>query len=159
MVFPQELQVQCCLKTSGAFRYPFVYLAESSLDPKGLSMRALIVSVAACGLLLVAAGAAGAHMIAVEDSGRWDGAVLYGFVHTLAALGAAIAPFQGRLKLAAGWLFVAGVVLFSGIQIARLLATPGTLDALASLVPAGGIAFMLGWILLGVAALTARRSA
>ena len=122
-------------------------------------MRALIVSAAACGLLLVAAGAAGAHLVPVEDQSRWDGAVLYGFVHTLAALGAAVAPFQGRLKLAAGWLFIAGVVLFSGIQIARLLASPGMLDALASLVPAGGVAFMLGWALLGAAALIARRSA
>jgi uncharacterized membrane protein YgdD (TMEM256/DUF423 family) len=98
-------------------------------------------------------------MVPIEAGDLWETAVLYGFVHTLAGLGAAIAPLQGRLKLAAGWVFLAGVVLFSGIQIARLLAAPGTLDGLTPLVPVGGIAFMLGWILLGVAALTARRSA
>jgi uncharacterized membrane protein YgdD (TMEM256/DUF423 family) len=139
-------------------RFRQVYLAEPSLYPEGLTMRTLILAASVCGLLLVAAGATGAHMVAVEDSGRWDGAVLYGFVHTLAALGAAVAPLQGRLKLAAGWSFIAGVVLFSGIQIARLLA-PGVLDAIGALVPAGGIAFMLGWVLLGTAGIAARRSA
>lgn len=122
-------------------------------------MRALILAAALCGLVLVAAGAIGAHMIAVDDGGQWDGALLYGFVHTLASLAAANAPFQGRWKLVAGWSFIAGVLLFSGIQIAGLLAADGPFDAIAPLVPAGGIAFMLGWILLGVAAVTARRSA
>ena len=122
-------------------------------------MRALILAAAMCGLVLVAAGAIGAHAIAVDNRGQWDGALLYGFVHTLASLAAASAPFQGRLKLAAGWSFVAGVLLFSGVQLARLLAPDAPFDAIAPLVPAGGIAFMLGWMLLGVAAVTARRSA
>ena len=121
-------------------------------------MRALILAASVCGLLLVAAGAVGAHVIAIEESSSWDGALLYGFVHTLAAIGAAFAPLHGRLKLVAGWSFVAGVALFSGIQIGRLLA-PGALDAIGVLVPVGGIAFMLGWVVLGVAALIARRPA
>ncbi len=121
-------------------------------------MRALILAASVCGLLLVAAGAIGAHLVAVEDGSRWDGAALYGFVHTLAALGAAAAPLQGRLRLAAAWSFLTGVVLFSGVQIGRLLA-PGVLDAAGALVPVGGLALMLGWVLLGVAAVTTRRSA
>jgi len=124
-------------------------------------MRALIICAAVCGFLLVAVGAIGAHMVVVEAADRWNSAMLYGFVHALAALGAAAAPLQGRIRLAAGWAFIAGVVLFSGIQIARMLAgssaTP--LEVLGPLVPVGGIAFMLGWVLLAIAAGVSRRSA
>lgn len=124
-------------------------------------MRALITTASIVGLLLVAAGAVGAHLIPVEDSGLWDGALLFGFVHTLAALASALAPLRGWLSLASGWMFLAGVVLFSGIQIVRLLA-PGLLsglaDAVGPLVPAGGFAFMVGWALLAASALLSRRT-
>jgi uncharacterized membrane protein YgdD (TMEM256/DUF423 family) len=124
-------------------------------------MRALTVAAAVCGLVLVAAGAAGAHMVPVEAAGRWDGALLYGFVHTLAALGAALLPMRGRMSLASGWVFIAGVLLFSGVQIAKaMMASDGVspLDGLTMLVPVGGIAFMAGWVLLGLAALLGGRA-
>jgi len=125
-------------------------------------MRTLGVAAAVCGLALVAAGAAGAHMVPVEAAGRWDGALLYGFVHTLAALAAAFAPMRGRLSAASGWAFVLGVILFSGVQIARMMtASEGVspFDVLSVLVPVGGIAFMTGWVLLGLAALMQRPDA
>jgi uncharacterized membrane protein YgdD (TMEM256/DUF423 family) len=124
-------------------------------------MRALTVAVSVCGLVLVAAGASGAHMVPVESASRWDGALLYGFVHTLAALGAALFSRRGRLSRASGWAFIAGVLLFSGVQIAKALTASGgvsPLDGLTMLVPAGGVAFMLGWILLGLAALLGGRA-
>jgi uncharacterized membrane protein YgdD (TMEM256/DUF423 family) len=111
--------------------------------------------------MLVAAGAIGAHAVPVEATGRWDGALLYGFVHTLAALGAALLPFRSRLQLASGWAFIAGVVLFSGVQIAKMLsASEGVspFDALTMLVPVGGLAFMSGWVLLGLSALLSRKA-
>ena len=123
-------------------------------------MRALTVAASICGLVLVAAGAIGAHMVPVEAADRWDGALLYGFVHTLAALAAALLPMRSRISLASGWAFIAGVLLFSGIQIARMLSTSdgvSPVDGLTMLVPVGGIAFMLGWVLLGLAALLVRR--
>jgi uncharacterized membrane protein YgdD (TMEM256/DUF423 family) len=119
-------------------------------------MRVLIVAVSACGLLLVAAGAAGAHVISPTNAGRWDGALLYGFVHTLAALATALLPGHGRLQLGSGAAFLAGVVMFSGIQIAQMMTSGDAgspLDGLTMLVPIGGVAFMLGWALLGAAAL------
>ncbi len=126
-------------------------------------MKSLVIAAAACGLALVAAGAAGAHMAPGEAAGRWDGSLLYGFVHTLAALAAAFAPLRGRrLAAASGWSFVAGVILFSGIQIAKMMTTSegvSPLDPLTMLVPVGGIAFMAGWLLLGIAALMQRRDA
>jgi uncharacterized membrane protein YgdD (TMEM256/DUF423 family) len=67
---------------------------------------------------------------------------------------------KGVVALSGGWAFLAGVVLFSGVLAARLLTTSNGVspfDAAVMLVPVGGVAFMLGWVLLGIAAL--RRSA
>ena len=119
-------------------------------------MRVLIAAASVCGLLLVAAGAAGAHMVPIEATRQWDSALLFGFVHTLAALAATAVNLRTRMALVAGWVFVAGVLLFSGMQIAKLLTASGgasPFDALTMLVPVGGIAFMLGWGLLAIAAL------
>lgn len=124
-------------------------------------MRVLTVAASVCGFVLVAAGAIGAHMVPIEARDRWDGALLYGFVHTLAALAAALLPMRGRMSLGAGWAFIAGVLLFSGIQVAKAMtAADGVspLDGLTMLVPIGGIAFMAGWILLGLAALLGGRA-
>jgi uncharacterized membrane protein YgdD (TMEM256/DUF423 family) len=122
-------------------------------------MRALVVAASICGFVLVAVGAIGAHMIPVEAKDRWDGALLYGFVHTLAVLGAALLPVGGQLRLISGWAFFTGVVLFSGIQVAKAMTAQdgvSPLDGLTMLVPVGGIAFMAGWLLLGAAALLVR---
>ena len=119
-------------------------------------MRVLIAAASVCGLLLVAAGAIGAHMVPVEATRQWDSALLFGFVHTLAALAAAALNLRTRMALISGWVFVAGVLLFSGVQVAKLLtvsASASPFDALTMLVPVGGIAFMLGWGLLAIAAL------
>lgn len=123
-------------------------------------MRGLVVAASLLGLLLVAAGAAGAHSVPVDAGAQWQSAVTYGFVHTLATLAAALMPFRNRLQLASGWAFVAAVVMFSGVQMAKILwagmmgvvATP--LDPLSFLVPIGGMAFIAGWLLLGLSALT-----
>jgi len=124
-------------------------------------MRALVEAAAVCGLMLVAAGAIGAHAVPIEAASRWDGALLYGFVHTLAALAAALLPFRSRIQIASGCAFIVGVVLFSGVQIAKMLsASEGVspFDALTVLVPVGGLAFMSGWLLLGLSALLSRKA-
>lgn len=123
-------------------------------------MRSIIVAAALLGLLLVAAGAAGAHTIPIDANRQWQSALLYGFVHTLAAIVAAILPFRSLLRLASGWAFVIAVVLFSGVQIGKLMmagipGAPTPLDNLTFLVPAGGVAFIVGWLLLGLSAATA----
>ena len=53
----------------------------------------------------------------------------------------------------AGWLFVAGTVLFSGSLY--LLAVTGV-RALGAITPLGGLAFILGWLALAWAAWTGR---
>lgn len=120
-------------------------------------MRAIIVASALLGLLLVAAGAAGAHAVPIEANRQWQSALLYGFVHTLAAIVAAILPFRNLLQFASGWAFVLSVLLFSGVQIGKIMlagipTVPTPLDNLTFLVPIGGIAFIVGWLLLGLSA-------
>lgn len=49
----------------------------------------------------------------------------------------------------AGWLFLAGIALFSGSLYALALGAPKWLGAIA---PLGGTAFILGWLAFAVAA-------
>ena len=125
-------------------------------------MRAIIVAAALLGLLLVAAGAAGAHTVPVDANRQWQSALLYGFVHTLAAVVAAMLPFRGWLKLASAWAFVLSVVLFSGVQIGKIMMAgiplaPTPLDSLTFLIPVGGVAFIVGWLLMGLSAAMASK--
>ena len=106
----------------------------------------------------VAAGAFGAHALrarlepaalAVFETGA-----RYQMYHALALLAVAWAgsrwpgPWAGR----AGWLFVAGTLLFSGSLYALALSGIRWLGAIT---PLGGVAFLLGWLCLAWAARSA----
>lgn len=104
------------------------------------------------GLAAVAAGAFGAH--AAADPGAKEllrtGAQYQG-LHALAAIVVfAALPGLGRMALAAGWLFVVGAVLFGGSLDLMAMGGPRVLGMIT---PLGGLAMMLGWLLLAVAAL------
>jgi uncharacterized membrane protein YgdD (TMEM256/DUF423 family) len=115
---------------------------------------------AVSGLVGVAAGAFGAHglkarlgpeMLAVFETGA-----RYQMYHALALVAAAWAAgrFPGAAATWAGWLFVAGTVVFSGSLYA--LALTGV-RALGAVTPIGGVAFLAGWAALAVAALRGPR--
>jgi uncharacterized membrane protein YgdD (TMEM256/DUF423 family) len=100
------------------------------------------------GFLAVALGAFGAHalkgklepdMLAVFEAG-----VRYQMYHALALLvvGWACAHWTSPAMTAAGWLFVAGTVLFSGSLYA--LALSG-IKVLGAITPFGGVCFLAGW--------------
>jgi uncharacterized membrane protein YgdD (TMEM256/DUF423 family) len=76
----------------------------------------------------------------------------YHLVHAL-ALGltalAASGPARPRAEVA-GWLFLAGMILFSG---GLYLLTLTDMHLFAYLVPFGGLSFIAGWIALALAAL------
>ena len=112
---------------------------------------------ALCGAGVVL-GAFGAHglrarigpeMLAVYETG-----VQYHLVHALGLLAVAWAAtrWPGAWVNAAGWLFVAGIVLFSGSLYVLAVTGPRWLGAIT---PFGGACFILGWALLAVAALRA----
>jgi len=56
-----------------------------------------------------------------------------------------VARFDGWVARAAGWCFLAGIVLFSGSLYA--LALTGV-TILGAVTPIGGLAFLVGWVLL-----------
>jgi uncharacterized membrane protein YgdD (TMEM256/DUF423 family) len=107
----------------------------------------------------VAAGAFGAHglkaRLAAEGLAIWETAARYHLIHALALLATAWAcdRWPGPYTQAAGWLFVAGVALFSGSLYA--LALTGA-RALGAITPIGGLCFISGWVLLALAAMRGR---
>jgi len=106
----------------------------------------------------VTLGAFGAHALkahlGAEALSVWQTAVQYHFWHALALVGVALAlpHLPGIWIRAAGWLFIAGVLVFSGSLYALALGAPRWLGMMA---PLGGVALILGWIAFAVAALRA----
>ncbi|HLI48424.1 MAG TPA: DUF423 domain-containing protein [Chthonomonas sp.] len=110
------------------------------------------------GFLSVALGAFGAHglqahLAALQMTEVYHTAVQYHMVHTLALLGVALLMERtkpNRYLTLAGWLFVVGIVLFSGSLY--VLAISG-LRVLGAITPFGGLCFLSGWLCLAVATL------
>ncbi len=77
--------------------------------------------------------------------------VTYQLVHTLALLGVALLATQipGRLLTWAGASFAIGILLFSG---SLYLLTLTGISKLGIVTPFGGLAFLAGWLCLGLAA-------
>ena len=107
----------------------------------------------ACAVILGAFAAHGlSGRLAPADLQTFDTAARYHMAHAL-AMGLAALAMRGRARrqarLAAA-LFLAGILLFSGSLY--LLALTGV-RAFAFITPAGGIAFIMGWIALALAGL------
>ena len=122
---------------------------------------------------LALAGLSGALAVAVEAMGRhWGAADLHRV--ELAATGARYALFHApaliavcallrgwgpgwarRLLQVAGWAFAAGLLLFSGSLYWLAAGLP---PIVGPLTPVGGIAFIVGWAALVLAALLPRRN-
>ena len=121
--------------------------------------RTLCICGAVCGAVGVAAGAFGAHALKArltpEFLAVFETGVRYHLIHALALLVVAWAAtrWPSRAISAAGWLFMAGVVLFSGSLYALCLSGAGALGAVT---PVGGIALIAGWLLLAWGAWTGK---
>jgi uncharacterized membrane protein YgdD (TMEM256/DUF423 family) len=107
------------------------------------------------GFIAVALGAFAAHglkaRLAPEVLATFETGVRYQMYHALALLAAAWActRWPGTAATAAGWLFVAGTLVFSGSLY--LLALSGE-KWLGAITPLGGLAFLAGWACLAAAA-------
>ncbi|HXF60282.1 MAG TPA: DUF423 domain-containing protein [Caldilineaceae bacterium] len=109
------------------------------------------------GGLAVALGAFGSHglsgRLSADLLNTYEIAVRYQFYHALALIGVAAAlgrwPNAGA-AVWAGWLFVAGVLIFSGSLYLLVLSGVRWLGAIT---PIGGVAMIAGWICLAWAAL------
>ncbi len=112
-----------------------------------MGRRILIVG-AIVALTGVAAGAFGAHglrpilsekMMTVFETG-----VRYHLIHALAMLVAGLGAqvFHVRSLMMAGWMFLVGIIIFSGSLYVLALSD---MSALGILTPFGGLAFLTGW--------------
>jgi uncharacterized membrane protein YgdD (TMEM256/DUF423 family) len=116
--------------------------------------RTFLLIGALAGFVGVALGAFGAHALRTRLSpdmlGVFETGVRYQMYHALAviATGLIVARMGGWLIVTAGWLFTAGIVLFSGSLY--LLAFTG-ITMLGAITPIGGVAFLLGWACLALA--------
>ena len=102
----------------------------------------------------VALGAFGAHALKARISAEmlavWQTGVSYHIAHALAllALGLLMLHFpDAALVRYAAWLFMAGIVLFSGSLYLLALGAPARTGFAT---PFGGLAFIAGWLTLAV---------
>lgn len=105
--------------------------------------------------LAVGAGAFGAHAlrarIAPDLLAVFETGARYQMYHAIALLAVAwgVERWSAGAAVAAGWAFVAGILLFSGSLYVLALSGVRWLGAVT---PLGGVAFLAGWILLAWAA-------
>jgi uncharacterized membrane protein YgdD (TMEM256/DUF423 family) len=111
------------------------------------------------GALGVALGAFGAHALKARFTADmvavWETAARYHVLHALALLatGWACDRWPGALASGAGWLFVVGIVLFSGSLYALVLTGA---RAFGAITPFGGACLIAGWVCLAMAAMRGR---
>ncbi len=117
-----------------------------------MTARVALALAAAAMFVAVAAGAFGAHALrgrlAPEMAAAWQTAVQYQAWHALGLAGVGLLRLHWPARrglAAAGWLFAAGIVLFSGSLYA--LALTG-IRGLGAVTPVGGVAFLAGWAVL-----------
>jgi uncharacterized membrane protein YgdD (TMEM256/DUF423 family) len=115
-----------------------------------MSRMVLLRVAAALCFVAVALGAFGAHTLKVklQTNGMldvWNKAVLYHFLHAIALLVLALMASANR---ATYFLFVAGILLFSGSLYAMALTNVRMLGAIT---PLGGLCFLAGWAWLVIA--------
>ncbi len=114
-----------------------------------MTARAALVAGSLLLFAAVALGAFGAHALKArltpDLQGVWQTAVQYHAWHALALLAVGLVLLvrpQAGAGLA-GWLFVAGIMLFSGSLYAMALTG---VRGLGAVTPFGGVAFLAGWL-------------
>ncbi len=109
-------------------------------------------AVTVAGVTAVLLGAFGAHALsghlATQAMSVWHTALDYQFWHALALALTAFAAPPGRARAVALRAFGIGIVLFSGSLYALALGAPHWIGAIT---PLGGLAFIIGWVALGLA--------
>ena len=105
----------------------------------------------------VGAGAFGAHGLAAyferfpDLEATYETAVRYHLIHALAILITAwiVTEYNANFATWAGWLFLVGIILFSG-SLYLLVFTQ--MRWLGAITPLGGLAFLAGWVMIFLAA-------
>ena len=125
-------------------------------------MNKRIVSTAAVfGLIAVILGAFGAHTlkerIGVAELATWAKGVEYQFYHVFALLFlATLGKLHSKFVGYAYWFFSFGILFFSGslyLLSTREISHIQALNFIGPITPLGGLFFILGWVMLLIAAL------
>ena len=129
-----------------------------------MNSRSILVVGSLSAGLGVAAGAFGAHWLesAVEEWGldpaerasrldTWDVAVRYQMYHAFGLIALGLSPLSARsaLRSATASCFLLGTLVFCGCLYVLVLSG---LKILGAIVPIGGLAMIVGWVLFAVAA-------
>ncbi len=126
-----------------------------------MSARAAAIIAAVAGMLAVALGAFAAHAlrghISAEQLVTWHTAVDYQFWHALALFGVSVwmrqlsssARLQTKPLGVAAIAFAVGMLLFCGSLYALALGAP---RGFGIITPFGGVAFIVGWLSMLIAA-------
>ena len=110
--------------------------------------RKLIIAGAVFGFLFVALGAFGAHglktLMSAEQQAWFRTGNLYLGIHAMAIIFCGILHhlFLTRSIAMSGWLFLTGILIFSGTLFLMALGGPRCLGAVT---PIGGTLFLIGW--------------
>lgn len=120
-------------------------------------MKIFVVLGSLSALLGVGLGAFGAHglkaRVEPEMLAVWETGVLYHLIHALGLVLIGILCHllpDAPLIRVAGWMLVTGTLLFSGSLYILVLSN---VRILGMITPLGGIAFIVGWLLLALAVL------
>ena len=121
----------------------------------------IIITASILGMLAVITGAFGAHSLKESLTAQqleiWHTAVQYHFYHVFALLFlATFARFKNNMIITSYYFFTFGIVLFSGslyLLACRDILKWNWLSILGPITPIGGLLFIIGWLMLALAAL------
>ena len=127
------------------------------MNPLSIVQKVLLVLAGLSGIVSVLLGAMGAHWLK-EKLNYWEmhsfeTGVKYQMYHTLALIAVVILldRFPTRTLECSGYSFVVGIITFSGslyLLSLKSLLHIDKLSILGPITPIGGVAFILGWLLL-----------
>jgi len=125
-----------------------------------LMNKQIIITAAIFGMLAVIAGAFGAHGLTAYLTPKqldvWHTAVQYQFYHVFALLFlSTFAQSKNKLITTSYYLFTFGIIFFSGslyLLACRDLLGLSWLWIMGPITPVGGLLFIIGWLMLALAA-------
>lgn len=121
----------------------------------------IIITASVLGMLAVIAGAFGAHgltaLISADQLNVWHTAVQYQFYHVFALLFlSTFTHSKNKLINASYYFFTIGIIFFSGslylLACSDLLKLTKIIPVIGPITPIGGLLFILGWLMLAIAA-------
>ena len=113
--------------------------------------------------ITIAIGAFGAHglkkLVDAASLASFEAGVRYQMYHALALFVIGLTPFiSEKLKRRVSWLFILGILLFSGsiyfLSLQDVL--PFSVKGIALLTPLGGLLFIVGWVMLAIGVLRSK---